>query len=56
MGHGHTPVETLSDHGINASTNVSKLCEAWLIKKMLMENKENSIFFPFYLIMEELFG
>ena len=28
------PVETLSDHGISASTNVSNLSVAWLIRKL----------------------
>ena len=37
-GHGCIPVEILSDHGISASANVSKLSVAWLIRKMLMEN------------------
>ena len=32
------PVETLLDHGISASANVSKSSVAWLIRKMLMEN------------------
>ena len=36
MGHGRIPVESQSDHGINKSTNVSKLSTAWLIRKMLM--------------------
>ena len=57
MGHGHIPVETLSDHGSSASTNVFKLSAAWLIRKKLMENKEKFDFLLlFYLFWGELFG
>ena len=50
MGHGCIPVETLSDHDINESTNISKLSVALLIRKMLMENEEKFNFlFLFYL-------
>ena len=38
MDHGRIPVETLSDHGISACSNVSKLSVVWLIRKMIMEN------------------
>ena len=31
-------VETLSGHGISASTNLSKLSVAWLLGKMIMDN------------------
>ena len=44
MGHGHIPVETLSDYGTNASANVSKLSVAWLIMKMLWRIRRISIF------------
>ena len=51
MGHGRIPVETLLDHGISASTNVSKLSVDWLIRKMLMVKKEKfkNFLFLFYL-------
>ena len=48
MGHGRIPVETLLDHGISASTNVSKLSVDWLIRKMLMVKKEKFQKFCFY--------
>ena len=46
MGQGHIPVEIQSDYGISASTNVSKLSVARLIKKVLMGNYK--IFFLFF--------
>ena len=36
MGHGHKPVGTLFDHDISASTDVSKLSVAGLIRNMLI--------------------
>ena len=48
MGHGRMPGETLSDHSISESTNVSKLSVAWLIRRMLMENEEKIQFLGFY--------
>ena len=33
------------NHGINQCTNVSKLSAGWLIRNILMENKEKFFFF-----------
>ena len=35
------------NHGINQCTNVSKLSAGWLIRNILMENKEKFFFFGF---------
>ena len=57
MSHGHIPVETLLDHGINKSTYVSKLFVAWLIRKILLKNEEKfNFFFILSFFFEELIG
>ena len=60
MNHGGIPLETLSDHGNSASTNVPK-CFCSLAHKEdvngeLGEIQIIIIFFKFYLFLGELFG
>ena len=48
MGHGCVPVKP-SDYGISASTSVSKLSVAWLIKKAVNGEIGKIQFFVFIL-------
>ena len=49
-------VETLLDHGINASTNIFKSSVAWLIRKMLMKRNSPLFFFFFFFFCTFFFG
>ena len=40
MGHGHIPVETLSNHGISASAGASKSAAALLKEDVNVELRE----------------
>ena len=56
MHPGRIPVETLSNNGISAITDISKLSVAWFIKKMLKNWEKFNFLFLFYFFLRELFG